>query len=299
MTARRRGVLGAAAWLALLGASPAAAQQPRVRVQVIDRGQADGILIRTPNERWVVIDAGTDRQQAESMAGNWRVDSVALVIVSHRHRDHFGGMDEVLEAFPVGRFVGHLGDCPGTDADDTIRAISSRRGIPTQDLGADTIVVDGVRFIILPPDPDDDPCPREENNNSVVVRMEFGAFSMLFTGDAETAQREWLMEHHRDLLDVAVLKASHHGSRNGADGMVNGRTWLDHVTPQAVVISAGVHRGFKHPHAETVDAYSAAVGDALHCTNRHGTVRVYAFADGSFRIRRQFSSDRSCAYDGT
>jgi competence protein ComEC len=101
------------------------------------------------------------------------------------------------------------------------------------------------------------------------------------------------------LLDVDVLKASHHGSRNGMDGTVNGRTWLDHVTPEAVVLSAGVHRGFKHPHAEAVDAYSGAASRALSCTKRHGTVRVDGFADGTFRLRRQVSSAKSCTYDGT
>lgn len=291
--------LAASACVVLSVAPSAAGQHRAVRVQIIDRGQADGALIRTPNERWIVIDAGIDRQQAESMADLWDVDSVALAVVSHRHRDHFGGMDEILRAFRVGRYVGHLGDCPGTAADDTIRAILARRGIPAQGAGADTIVVDNVRFIVLPADPEDDACPGEENNNSVVVRMEFGAFSMLFAGDAETPERAWLMEHHPDLLDVAVLKASHHGSRNGADGQVSGRGWLDYVTPEVVVISAGVHRGHKHPHAEAVDAYTAAVGDALHCTNRHGTIRVYGYADGSFRVRRQSTSDKSCTYDGS
>jgi beta-lactamase superfamily II metal-dependent hydrolase len=82
--------------------------------------------------------------------------------------------------------------------------------------------------------------PNEENNNSIVVRMEFGSFSMLFAGDAETEEGEWLMEHHPDQLDVEVLKASHHGAINGVDGQIrvtgeNGdedvRSWLDVVSP--------------------------------------------------------------------
>ena len=79
-------------WL-LLCSPPGEAQFQSVRVQIIDWGQADGILIRTPNERWVVIDAGTNRQQADAMRNTWGVDRVALAVVSHRHLDHAGGMD--------------------------------------------------------------------------------------------------------------------------------------------------------------------------------------------------------------
>ena len=76
----------------LLFAIPSSAQFLSVRIQVIDRGQADGILIRTPNQHWIVIDAGTNSQQAEAMRESWNVDTVALAVVSHRHFDHQGGI---------------------------------------------------------------------------------------------------------------------------------------------------------------------------------------------------------------
>ena len=63
--------------------------------------------------------------------------------------------------------------------------------------------------------------------------MDFGDFSMLFTGDSGTEQRTCLMENHPALLDVDVLKASHHGLRNGVDGTVNGKSWFAVVTPAA------------------------------------------------------------------
>ena len=134
---------------ALLFPIPASSQHLSVRVQVIDRGQADGILIRTPNDEWVVIDAGTSKAQAEAMRDVWGVDEVALAIVSHRHTDHFGGMDDVLSLFDVDLLVMNTADCPDRSTDDKIRRIAGERGVPMQSLGADTIMVDGVRFIIL------------------------------------------------------------------------------------------------------------------------------------------------------
>lgn len=283
--------------LGLFWSLAAEAQFQSVRVQVIDRGQADGILIRTPNQEWIAIDAGTNRQQADSMKNLWGVDRVALTVVSHRHLDHFGGMDDILRDFTVDLFLGSMEDCPNRTTDDLLRGVIMSRGVNVHPLHSDPVEIDGVRFTILPQDPVDNACPEDENNNSVVIRMDYGEFSMLFTGDSETEQREWLMANHPNLLDADVLKASHHGSRNGADGEVNGQSWMDIVSPQAVVISAHINSQFGHPHSEAVSAYEQGVGhDRVYCTSRHGTIRVYGREDGTFSVFRQFPSDSSCTF---
>jgi competence protein ComEC len=194
----------------------------------------------------------------------------------------------------VARFVGHLDDCPTRTTDNDIRAVLGSENIPSQSLGADTIVVDSVRFIILPADPIDDRCPDDENDNSVLVRLEYGSFSMLFTGDAENEERDWLVATHPGLLDVDVLKASHHGSDNGTS-----QAWLDAVTPRAVVISAGVDARYGHPMPSAVAAYLNAAEGRVHCTNRHGTIRVRGYKTGRFTVGRQRPTTKSCVYDGT
>lgn len=265
------------------------AQFQSVRVQVIDVGQADGILVRTPNTQWVLIDAGQGRLLADSLRSHFGVDRLALAIGSHRHKDHINGMWRVLRVVPTDLYLGMTGEYDSGADDDSLRAVLSDT-IPVQGAGADTIVVDGVRFIVLPQAPND----ANENNNSVVVRLEFGAFSMLFAGDAEVAERQWLVDNHAGLLDVDVLKASHHGSHNGTSA-----DWLAAVSPERVVISAGVHRGFKHPHDEAVVAYDSVTNERVYCTNRHGTIRVYGYANGGIVVRRQRLVEKSCAFDGT
>ncbi len=253
--------------------TPAAAQFSSVRIQVIDVGQADGILIRTPNRKWVLIDAGQDGSLGRALRGNFGVDTLQIAIGTHRHRDHIGGMDEVLYSVPVMLYVADTVS-RGTDADSLVRVAIDSMSVRVQMPRADTVMVDGVRFIILPWTRVD---RNNENNNSVIVRLEFGAFSMLFTGDAENRERDALVENFGGLLDVAVLKASHHGSANGSDSL-----WLAAIVPERVVISAGVHRRFKHPNGEAVAAYNAASNGRVYCTNRHGTVRVYGFPAGRF-----------------
>ena len=268
------------------------AQTQSVRIQVIDVGQADGILVRTPNTQRVLIDGAQGRLLAQTLQSNFGVDRLALAVGSHRHRDHIGGIDNVMDVVPTDRYFGDTTEHSGA-VDDSLRAVIERNNIPVQLPGADTIVIDGIRFIFLPPDPVDD---ANENDNSVVVRLEHGQFSMLFAGDAEDNERDWLVANHPALLDVDVLKASHHGSRNGTSP-----GWLNAVTPERVVISVGLHRGFRHPHPEAVTAYEAAVADEerVYCTNRHGTITIYGFPDGRIRIHRQRISNRSCVFDGT
>lgn len=265
-----------------------------VRIQIVDVGQGDGILIRTPHHRWVLIDAGPNRMLADSLTPQFGVTHLDLVIVTHRHGDHFASMERVLRSLPVDRFVGNLADCPNRQTDNDIRAALNDRGIAAQSLGADTITIDGVDLIVLPPDPTDDPCPSEENNNSVIVRLEYGSFSMLFPGDAEDEERDWLVANHPSLLDVDVLKAAHHGGNNGTSS-----SWLAAVTPRAVVISAGVNATYKHPMPAAVAAYLTATNGRVLCTNRQGTLRVRGYQDGHFTIGKQRSTTKSCVYDGT
>lgn len=261
-----------------------------MRIQVIDVGQGDGILIRTPNRRWVLIDAGQGSLLADSLASEFGVGRLALAIGSHRHKDHINGLWRVLRVVPTDRYLGMTDEYTGGLDDDSLRAVLSDT-IPVQGAGADTLVIDSVRFIVLPQAPRD---ASNENNNSVVIRLEFGAFSMLFPGDAEVAERRWLADNHPELLDVDVLKASHHGSSNGTSN-----DWLAAVTPARVVISAGVHRGFKHPDSLAVAAYDSVTTGRVYCTNRHGTIRIYPYRDGRLWIHRQRNVNKSCAYDGT
>ena len=108
-------------WLKFFGIasfiSPAFGQFASVRVQIVDVGQGDGILNRTPNQLWIVIDAGTNRRMADAMRGDWNVDRIALAIVSHRHFDHLGGMDSVLHDLTVEKFLGVIDDCPGNKSE--------------------------------------------------------------------------------------------------------------------------------------------------------------------------------------
>jgi competence protein ComEC len=91
-------------WLlvtALVVVPPLSAQDASVRIQVVDVGQGDGILIRTPNSKWVLIDAGTNNDLANNLGPVFGAHRLAVVILSHRHDDHYAGMAKVLNTYTV------------------------------------------------------------------------------------------------------------------------------------------------------------------------------------------------------
>lgn len=283
-----------------VGFSVQVSAQAPVQIHILYRGAADGILIQTPNEKWVVIDAGRGGSHARELEEDWGVEEIELAVVSHRHYDHQGGMDEVIRLIPTKRFLGNMNDCLNRTGDDNVRAAVNDEGVQVVPWTQDTLEIDGVTFTVLPDDDEDNMCPDDENNNSIVVRLDYGAFSMLFTGDAETEQRTWLMEHHPDLLDVDVLKASHHGAINGADGFHGTRSWIEYVDPLAVVISAN-GRSHGHPNARAVRIYERSTRGRgwVHCTNRHGQISVIGWQDGWVQIDRERQDDRFCSESGS
>lgn len=275
-----------------------AARYEALRVHVVDVGQGDGILIRTPNEHWVLIDAGSGHLLANLLPTEFGVPRLDVAILSHRHLDHGGGMHRALDILEVDEF---WGDTSSADAGQRMFMKNLRKSIKAshtpvsmpkaEGTHPDTLTVDGVQLVFLPLPPYD---PGNENNNTLVVRVDYGGFSMLFSGDAEEDERKWLVEHFEELLDTDVLKASHHGSHNGTS-----EDWLTAVSPEYVVISAGVHKGFRHPHPEAVQAYLTAAAEGVFCTNRHSTIQVYGYPDGRVSVSTLFDSPKSCAYDGT
>jgi beta-lactamase superfamily II metal-dependent hydrolase len=111
--------------------------------------------------------------------------------------------------------------------------------------------------------------PKEENDNSVGIRLTYGNFSALFSGDAEGSERRWWTHHAAELCEgVDVLKLAHHGSRNGTDA-----AWLRLTRPKLAVASLAAGNEFGHPHPETL-ALLKSLAIPLDRTDQSGSIRV-------------------------
>jgi beta-lactamase superfamily II metal-dependent hydrolase len=268
-------VLSCLVLLALAGlAKHSRAQWPLPRgasgtaqVEVLDVGQGDSILIRSPEGKTALIDAGPTRMGALRTLRREGISAIDLVVLSHHHADHYGGMEEVVSALRPRYFLASHSRHSTKPFLKLLETIE-REGITSIQPGPRPrrIELGSVELTILPQPPED---PREENNNSVGLRLKFGAFRVLLPGDSEGPERSWWLKHHPELVgDCMILKLAHHGSRNGTD-----REWLQAVRPQLALASLGAGNEYGHPHLETLRLLRQADVPLLR-TDQLGTITI-------------------------
>lgn len=259
-----------AAVLVLCGANCSSAQTGSVEVIFLDVGQGDAIVVRSPEGKVALIDSGNDPGIVHLLRRHG-IDSIDIVIASHPHADHIGGMPAVLAGFPV-RFYMDNG-VPHTTATyrNVLRAVRNS-DVTYLEATARTIELGSVDIHVLPPMPEGD----KLNNQSIGLLVEYGEFEALLTGDSEIAELNYFMS--LGVSDVTLLKAAHHGSRDAVSP-----AWLSRTKPAVVVISVGRGNPYGHPHEWAMRYYRAA-SDALYRTDLHGDVTIQGNADGTFVV---------------
>ena len=234
-----------AASMVLARSSAMAPREAEASLEILDVGQGDAILVRSPEGKTALIDAGPSHNvvQALRKAG---VTSVDLLVLSHHHADHYGGMAEVVKAFRPRVFLASNSSHTTSSylkllehvRDAGIRAIQP--GEAPRKIGLGSVVL-----TIFPQPPDD---RDDENDNSIGIRLDYGDFSALLTGDSQARARAFWVKTCPSLMkDVTILKLAHHGSRNGTDAR-----WLDLTRPEMAVASLGAGNDYGHPHPETL-----------------------------------------------
>ncbi len=268
-----------AAWLAavagiasLASALPGAIHSgPGLTLHFLDVGQGDAAVIQTAAGHWVLVDAGPKDERGDAgrrviapFLLRHGVRRLAAVIVSHAHRDHFGGLPAVLEAAEVDRVFEPGLPVPDRDYLALLDQVEDT-GIPWRPLRAgDRLAVDEVSLEVVHPDTAWTRWGEDLNENSVVIRLRAGAFDAVLGGDAGFLAEERLAA---SMGGVDLLKVGHHGSRTAT-----GRDWLARLHPSAAVISVGTNR-YGHPSPEAIARLEEAKV-AVWRTDRDGTVTV-------------------------
>jgi competence protein ComEC len=246
-----------------------------LELHFVDVGQGDAVLIRAPDGRAVLYDGGEDGARLLAHLERAGVTSLELVVASHNHADHIGGLVTVIERYRP-RFIMENGIPHTTRTYERFlraaAAAGSERLAPTRR----AITLGDVRLLVIPPPGDP---ALGHNDNSVGLRIEHGDFAATLLGDSQPAQQRWWLEHHGELLGpVVVHKSSHHGSRNG-----DTRELMERLRPGIVVIGVGAGNRYGHPHPETLALYGD-VGAEVYRTAVHGTVVVVARRDGTVAV---------------
>jgi len=264
-------ILAGLAWTSAPGKAEAqlfrqASGKP-VIVEILDVGQGDSILIHSPEGKTALIDAGPARNAALSILKRKGITSLDLVAISHHHSDHYGGMDAVVKALKPRYFLA------SRSGHSTSLYLKLLKTVEAQGLtviqpssAARKIELGSVELTLFPQPPED---RKEENNNSIGLRLKYGSFSVLLTGDSETPEREWWLKHDPELVrNCTILKLPHHGSRNGTDAR-----WIQTARPELAVASMGRNNEYGHPHYETISLLRRS-GIPFLRTDQLGTITI-------------------------
>jgi competence protein ComEC len=256
------GLSGILAWLAV--SVPA---ENRLSVTVLDVGQGEALLIETPGDRRVLVDGGPSGAVLKAALGRHlpfydrRLD---LVLLTHPQADHAGGLPAVLEQYDVATVLSGSGRSSSGVGRSWDRMLAAT-GIPVEIAKRGQVIQLGGGAELTVLNPESNTANPSANDSSVVVRLSYGSFSMLLTGDIGEDGEGALMRTGTR-LEATVLKVAHHGSRTSTSS-----EFLHRVNPSIALISAGKDNAFGHPTPEVLERLS---GRQVLRTDERGDITV-------------------------
>ncbi len=240
-------------------------------VTFLDVGQGDAVLIRAPEGQTALVDAG--RGNIVPVLRGMGVERIDLLVATHPHADHIGGMVAVIESMPV-RFYMDNGQ-PHTTATyrRLLATLAARPEIGYLEAVPRKISLGSAEIEVLPLLPG---ATTDLNNRSVALVVRFGSFRAFLSGDSEVRQLTHLVGQGV-VPSLTLLKAPHHGSDNGF-------TWafLEAARPEVVVISVG-RNTYGHPRPSALQAY-AGVGANVLRTDLEGHVEILGYKHGAYGL---------------
>ena len=280
-------------------------------IVVVDVGQGDGIVLRAPNGTVHVVDAGPGGQGTIAMLpaiGALQPSGYGFTFLSHFHEDHLGGLDEVRNALPFGTAYdrGDLNRPSNTGVNNYLAAAGAQRqqvalgavyqlggGASVRVIAYDGNVLGGA-FV------DPTSSAQEENSRSLVLRVEYGQFSMWLGGDltgggSGTGTTDVESAATLACGDVDVYKMNHHGSNTSSSLNLVAR-----LQPELAVVSCGFQNSYGHPNSAVVNRLNQAAAARALLSTTTGSANTIGFGvAGSIRIDTDGRRYRASAPNGS
>jgi competence protein ComEC len=273
----------------VLWPEPAVTSPGTLEVTAIDVGQGDSLLVVGPDGKAMLVDAGGPvggPSEAAAVASGFdvgeevvapylwsrRIRRLDVVALSHAHSDHIGGMPAILRDFRPRELW--MGIDPDSEAYRALLAEAKKLGVVVRHFHAgEDLAWGGTEVSILAPESSYKNDGAPVNDDSLVMRMQYGKASVLLEGDAE-APSERAMVADRRIKAVTLLKVGHHGSNSST-----APEFFAEAAPKDAVISVGKGNTFGHPRVEVIDRI-AATHTRLYRTDEFGLTTFLLDRDG-------------------
>ena len=251
------------------GTTSSSISADKAQIYYLDVGQGDSELICLPTGETILIDAGlkSGSDRLTAYLKELGVDRIDILIATHPHADHIGGMEKVIQNFEIGEiYMPKVADdqVPTTATYTKLLEAIQAKGMKINQAKAGTTIFsnDNATLEILAPNNSE---YKDLNNYSIVTKLTYGNNRFLFTGDAESDEEEEILNSGADLKST-VLKVGHHGSRTSTS-----YPFLREVMPQYAVISVEKGNSYGHPNEETLSKLSDA-GVEVYRTDESGDI---------------------------
>lgn len=231
-----------------------------LKVHFLDVGQADSILIENGNE-YMLIDAGNNEDGSKLVKyfQSLGITKFKIVVATHAHEDHIGGMDDIIKNFAIESF--YMPDVITTTKtfEDVLDALEEKEvAFQTPENDEEFSLADSTIKVLSI-----DNSAQNLNDTSIVLRLKYKTTSFLFMGDAESKTESKTLNKE---LKSDVLKVGHHGSNTSTS-----LSFLEKVSPTYAIISVGKDNSYNHPN-DTIIRRLNDKNIKIYRTDKQGTI---------------------------
>jgi len=262
------------AFFVLLISYPFPSLSKDLRLTLIDVGQGESILVEFPGHKKMLVDGGGLPEGSFDIGENvvspflWKkgIKKINYLVLTHAHPDHFKGLKAVVRNFKIGEFWEAFSPAEDEAYQEFKESLPASILYKRTFRGA-SLQEGGVRIDVLYPEKADPIVHSVDNEQSLVLRLEYAETSFLLSGDIG-AQSETKILELDGKLKSQVLKSAHHGSSSSSS-----KDFLERVEPRIAVISVGEGNRYGFPSEEVLKRYEE-MGMKVYRTDIHGAVEL-------------------------
>lgn len=256
-------------------------------IYFVDVGQGDCTLVQTPNNKTIMIDSGGAENLEEYDVGKQvlvpyllarGITELDYIMVSHFHADHCNGFIAVMNEIKVGTLLMAKQEIY-TKETERIMNLAKQKNIKIVyvETGQKIRLDNSTTLEILHIGKD----TQNLNNNSIIARIKYNNFSILFTGDAEKEEEaDFLKEYEKQNKGVDVLKVGHHGSPTSST-----QEFINAVKPKIALIGVGEKNNFGHPNADVIERLKQ-YGAKIYRTDKSGEISITVDSKGRIKVKK-------------